>query len=414
MKIAILGTRGIPARYGGFETFAEELALRLVERGIDVTVYCEGEEGSGPAEYHGVKLVYLPSPPLGPLSTILFDLRCLWHARMGFDVVYMLGYGAAIFCFLPRLWGSEVWLNVDGVEWARSKWSLPAKVWFKMMEWAAMRTPDRVIADADAIYRHLRSRHTRLPAVSVIPYGAPVVEEPPLRQLPATLGLSPGKYYLVVCRLEPENSVLEIIEGYLAAGSKYPLIVVGGLQPSTRYIRRLLQFACPSVRFIGAVYDKEALQALRWHAFAYFHGHTVGGTNPSLLEALGCGNVVIASDNRFNREVAGKAATYFADEKDVATVIGEMEFRSATGLQALKEMAVRRVRLRYSWDRVLHAYLGLLDPREVAAEHPLPEPSMPDDVWNIVRLHRPLIGTPASIPEAANAERMQIRKESRL
>ena len=148
MKIAILGTRGIPAAYGGFETFAEEVAVRLAKAGVEVTVYCESGQGAEPAEYQGVKLRYVPSPACGPLTTVLFDLRCLWNARKDFDAVYMLGYGAAQFCFIPRLFGSRVWINVDGIEWARAKWSGLAKAYFRLMEWFSMRTPNRVIADA--------------------------------------------------------------------------------------------------------------------------------------------------------------------------------------------------------------------------------------------------------------------------
>jgi len=183
MKLAILGSRGIPAGYGGFETFAEELSVRLVQQGVDVTVYCEAGHGEQPAAHQGVHLEHIPAPNLGPLTTILFDLLCLWHARKAFDVVYMLGYGTSIFCFIPRLWGSTVWINMDGVEWARSKWCRLAKIWFKIMEAAAMWTPDRLIADAEGILKHLQSRHARLPPVSVIPYGAPVSHKAPEDQL---------------------------------------------------------------------------------------------------------------------------------------------------------------------------------------------------------------------------------------
>lgn len=205
MKLAILGSRGIPAKYGGFETFAEELSVRLVKLGVEVTVYCEAGEGEQPAMYRGVHLVYLPAPGLGPLTTIIFDLLCLWHARKAFDAVYMLGYGTSIFCFIPRLCGSTVFINMDGVEWARSKWRPPAKLWFKVMEAAAMWTPNRLIADAQGILRHLQSRHNHLPPVSVISYGAPVLEEAPATNLLDGLQLTAGNYYLVVCRLEPEN-----------------------------------------------------------------------------------------------------------------------------------------------------------------------------------------------------------------
>jgi len=361
MRLAILGTRGIPAQYGGFETFAEELSTRLVQRGMEVTVYCEAAEGERPATYRGVRLVHIAAPRLGPLTTILFDLRCLWHARKSFDVVYMLGYGTSAFCFLPRLWGSRVWINMDGIEWARSKWNRLAKLWFKMMEACAMWTPDRVIADAQGILRHLQTRHRRLPLASVIPYGAPVPDVAPDPGLLDEWQLTPGAYYLVVCRLEPENSVREIVKGYLQSGSKHPLVVVSNIEPARDYVKELLQLSDGRIRFIGPVYDKGKLLSLRYHALAYFHGHTVGGTNPSLLEALGCGNLVIAHDNVFNREVAGEAARYFHQEDDLAGTISAVESYPTELVEQIKTMAQERVLKAYGWGAITDAYFILLN-----------------------------------------------------
>ncbi len=356
MKLAILGSRGIPASYGGFETFAEELAVRLVKRGIEVTVYCEGGEEGGEATYQGVNLVHIRTPHLGPLTTIIFDLLCLWHARKAYDVVYMLGYATSIFCFIPRLWGSEVWINMDGVEWARSKWGALAKLWLRTMEAVAMWTPDKLIADADGILQHLQSRHVRHPPVSVIPYGAPVIKVAPDVGLLEEWQLTTGQYYLVVCRLEPENSVKEIVKGYLQSKSEHPLVIVGSIDPATEYVKELLLLNNTRTRFIGPVYDKRKLQALRFHAFAYFHGHTVGGTNPSLLEALGCGNLVAAHDNRFNREVAGGIATYFQNDHDIAECISRLEYCPQEQLSRVKTMAHERINNRYSWDRITDTY----------------------------------------------------------
>ncbi|HEY6872888.1 MAG TPA: DUF1972 domain-containing protein [Geobacteraceae bacterium] len=358
-SLAILGTRGIPARYGGFETFAEELAVRLAARGVDVTVYCEAGEGEQPPTHAGVKLVHIPAPPCGPLTTVLFDLRCLWHARKRFDVVYLLGYGAALFCFIPRLWGSRVWLNVDGIEWARSKWGRLARGYFRLMEAASMHTPNRVIADARAIRDHLARRHrSRIPC-SVIPYGAPVVECPPDLSLLAEWGLSPQEYFLIVCRLEPENHVLEMVRGFEAASTGKRLVVVGNHLSGTRYAQELLRTRDPRISFIGTVFDREKLQALRYHAFAYCHGHSVGGTNPSLLEALGCANPVIAHDNPFNREVAGAAGLYFGDAEEFTAIVAQME-AGEVDIGALKQQGPRIIGERYTWGIIAQAYLDLL------------------------------------------------------
>lgn len=363
-RIAILGTRGIPAAYGGFETFAEELAVRLAAAGVDVTVYCEEGHGTQSLEYKGVRLRYLPAPPCGPLTTVLFDLRSLWHARRGHDVVYLLGYGAAQFSFVPRIFGSRVWLNVDGIEWMRAKWGRAARTYFKAMEFFSVRFPNRVIADAEGVRAHLRARHRRLPPCSVIAYGAPVVDASPDSTYLAEWGLEPGRYYVVVCRLEPENHVREIIEGFTASRSSWPLVIVGDHKVSTEYVRSLRPLASERVRFVGTVYDKPKLQALRYHALAYFHGHSVGGTNPSMLEAMGCGNLVIAHDNVFNREMLGSGGRLFRSAADIPALIAQVEALGAEESAAERNYMRERIRSEYNWDRIAEAYLRLLSSAE--------------------------------------------------
>jgi glycosyltransferase involved in cell wall biosynthesis len=357
-RIAILGSRGIPARYGGFETFAEQIAIRLQKAGIDVTVFCEQQDDGQPPRYEGVSLEYVPVLQLGPLTTILFDLRCLCRARKGFDVVYMLGYGASLFCFIPRLWGSVVWINMDGVEWARSKWNWLAKSWFVAMEAIAMWTANRVIADAHSIRSHLESRHRRVPACSVIAYGADIVDYEPDTSLLQQWGLVPREYYLVVCRLEPENHVKEIIDGFAASASTYPLIILGNHQAGTPYVGELLQIKDDRIRFVGTVYDSSSLQALRWHCRAYFHGHSAGGTNPSLLEALGCGNLIIAHDNPFNREVAGNGAKYFSFAREVPEHVAEADQHDA--FENTRRASQNRISEHYTWESITEQYVNLL------------------------------------------------------
>ena len=362
-SIAILGTRGIPARYGGFETFAAEVSTRLVEQGLSVAVFCEDDDARAekPETYRGVDLVYVPVPKLGPLSTIVHDLRCLWRARSAYDVVYMLGYGAALFCWLPRLFGTEVWINMDGIEWRRTKYGRLGRLWLRLMEAAAVRTPTRIVADADAVEASLRRRHRRLPPCSVIPYGAPARAEAPSADSVRRLGLQPGRYHLVVCRFEPENHVREIIEGYTASRSQRPLVVLGTARADTAYVRALRRLAGADERvlLLPPIYDADRLSALRYHACSYLHGHSVGGTNPSLVEALGCGNAVIAHDNPFNREVAGPAALYFDEAADVPNLVERLEADTQLRLQLGRDARERQQR-RYTWDAVVAAYLALL------------------------------------------------------
>jgi glycosyltransferase involved in cell wall biosynthesis len=361
-RIAILGTRGIPACYGGFETFAEEIATRLVERGHDVTVLCEKRKGERPSVYKGVNLRYVSAPSFGPLTTIVFDLLCLVKARRSYEVVYMLGYGASLFCFIPRLWGAEVWINMDGIEWRRSKWSRAAKLYLRLMEGMALWTANRIIADAEGVRGHLAGRHRWLPPCTVIPYGSPVIECAPDAALIAEWDLHVDQYYIVVCRLEPENHVFEVVRGFAAANPYYPLIVVGDHLEKKRYVQQLVAMRDERIRFIGTVYDRDKLQALRYHARAYFHGHSVGGTNPSLLEAMGCGNAIVAHDNMFNREVAGDEAMYFSASEDLPKLIRALE-SDEERRGVMREAARKRVASRYSWEQVCDRYIELLEGR---------------------------------------------------
>jgi len=360
-KLAILGSRGIPAQYGGFETFAEELSTRLAARGIDVTVFCQKQIENSLLRYKGVKLVYIPAPNYGPLTTILYDLRCLWRARKAFDVVYMLGYGAAPFCYIPRIWGTTVWLNVDGIEWARAKWSFAAKSYFRLMEMISLWSASRIIADAEAIRKHLSARHSRRPRCTVIPYGAPCIDKAPDVSILEEWDIQPSNYYLVVCRMEPENHVLEIIKGYKSSKTPLPLIMVGNLDyGKNAYTRSLLSSASENVRFIGAIYDKAKLVALRYYSTAYIHGHSVGGTNPSLLEALGCGNVVIAHDNPFNREVAGEFSFYFKSIEDLPPLIHRIERMTEEEKRELSRKSKHRILTNYTWEKISSLYQTLL------------------------------------------------------
>ena len=359
MRLAILGTRGIPARYGGFETFAERLATGLASRGCDVTVYCEGHGKDGPAMFQGVNLRYIPAPAFGSFTTVLYDARCLWDARKRFDAVYMLGYGAAPFCLIPRLWNSEVWINPDGLEWARAKWSYWARRYFRLMEWISVRAADLLIADAESIAISLRTRHPAMASCSVIRYGCEAIERPPRPDALSEWGLEPDDYYLIVCRLEPENHVLEIMHAFAQSRSKRKLVVIGSLQRN-RYVEDLNSVKDPRIRMIGTVYASDKLACLRCYSFGYFHGHSVGGTNPSLLEAMGCGNLIFAHDNPFNRETLAGCGFYFAGVPELTKAIGAAE-ADGCDLSRLRAAALRRAREKYRWCDVIDSYEQLLN-----------------------------------------------------
>lgn len=359
MKLAILGTRGIPAQYGGFETFAERLAIGLCERGVDVTVYCERRSEAGPDVYRGVKLRYIAASMPGPLRTIDYDVRCLWSARKEFDLVYMLGYGAAPFCIIPRLWGKRVWINPDGLEWARAKWGFWAKLYFRLMEWVSVRVPNRVLADSQAIAVSLSSRHGKLNSCSVIAYGCDVIETTLPAESLVQWGLSPDSYYLIVCRIEPENHVLEILRAFQQSSSKKQLIVVGNYLVQTQYAEQLRAIHDSRIRLIGPVYDQAKLTSLRYHSFAYLHGHSVGGTNPSLLEAMGCGNLILAHDNPFNRETLNNSALFFGGIGDLGRALEKIE-RVDFNAPRMRSAAQHRAMDVYGWPMIVEKYADLL------------------------------------------------------
>lgn len=361
-SIAILGTRGIPAQYGGFETFAQRLAIGLVERGFAVTVFCEANKPDAPSIFRGIRLEYVAAPAFGPLKTVLYDLECLWKARDRYDVVYMLGYGSAIFCLIPRLFGTEVWINPDGLEWARAKWNSLAKLYFRLMEWLCLRSCDRIIADAEAIKDNLVERHGPLPHCTVIPYGCDVIEESPASKTLEEWGAERDDYYLVVCRLEPENHVLEIMQAFKKSTSRHKLIIVGDNKSTTTYVEQLKAIKDPRINMIGTVYSEDKLTSLRYYCFAYIHGHSVGGTNPSLLEAMGCGNAVLAHDNAFNRETLSDQGFFFATSKQLTDLIEAIE-SDRIDLNRHQKALKSRARAQYHWYDIITQYTNLLNER---------------------------------------------------
>lgn len=359
MKLAILGTRGIPARYGGFETFAEEIASRLATHGVDVTVFCPSKDARKDEVYRGVRLAFVKYPAESKFSEVLWDVKCFWAARRGFDVVYMLGVGASFGAWIPRLAGAKVWINSDGLEWKRTKWSPAQRLYLAVAEALGLALASRIIADSPAIKDYLRARYIRVKRVSTIAYGAEIPTRPPDQSVLGEWGLNPYRYSLVVCRLEPENHVLEVVVGYQRANSTIPLIILGDIRNPNAYVKRLLAHASDHVRFIGTIYDKERLQALRYYSSAYIHGHSVGGTNPSLLEAMACSNLVVAHDNAFNRCVLQDAGLFFRDPESLASALQELESNTSQ-IQILRDRARNIISSHYHWDQIADEYLHLL------------------------------------------------------
>jgi glycosyltransferase involved in cell wall biosynthesis len=358
MRIAIVGTRGIPAHYGGFETFAEELSTRLADRGHELTVYCRAR--SSESYYRGVRLRYLPTLRHKYLDTVVHTFISTFHLLAHrVDVALYCNGANAIFTFLPRLFGMPVALNVDGLERQRKKWNRLARGWYLMSEWLTVLLPNAVVADARVIETYYRSRYGK--RTTFIPYGAAIGKVPSKSALDA-LGLEPGKYFLYVSRFEPENHALEVRQAFEQVRTEMKLALIGAAPYSRQYIQQVRDTRDPRVVIPGAIYG-EAYHELGSHCFAYIHATEVGGTHPALIEAMGRGALVLFRNTPENAEVVGDAGIPFSNDRRVNDLREKIEW--ALGMpenqrQDLRRRAMERVRERYCWDAVASQYETLL------------------------------------------------------
>lgn len=358
--VRILGIRGIPAAHGGFETFAERLALYLVGRGWRVVVYCQ-EEGAGQAwqdTWQGIERIHVPVKGHGAASSVVFDWHATRDASRFDDVCLTLGYNTAAFTALLRMRGLKSLINMDGIEWSRAKWGVPAKAWFWINERLGCWLGTHLIADHPEIKRHLATRVSSK-KITTIAYGADRVVS--VEGLQGELGgLQRGGYLTVIARPEPENSLLEIVSAFSARPRGMKLVVLGKYDRAVPYQRQVLDAAGNEVMFVGAIYNREIVGALRAGSAVYVHGHSVGGTNPSLVESMGAGNAIIAHDNRFNRWVAGEGARYFSDEAGLANLFDSL-LGDAPELKLLSDNALARYEDCFTWGHILGQYEQLLE-----------------------------------------------------
>lgn len=354
MKIGILGTRGIPNRYGGFEQCAEKLALGLTVKGHQVWVYNSHNHDYTESSWQGVHIIHCKDPEdqLGTAGQFLYDLNCLRDARKrDFDVLLQLGYtSSSVWWWLwPGRFPNVV--NMDGLEWKRSKYSAKVQRFLKWAEGLAARHADGLIADSVGIQQHLKTAFGKDSVF--IPYGADIFRNPDA-EIPESFGLKPRSYHLLIARMEPENNIETILDGYVLSGNKKPFVVVG--KTENAFGSRLVEkfSGNPDVRFMGGIYDFGVIDNLRHYADRYFHGHSVGGTNPSLLEAMGCGALIAAHDNVFNRSVLGEDAFYFKDASGVSSLLGEAvspEIRAR-----MTTANIQKIETFYNWPAVTDAY----------------------------------------------------------
>lgn len=355
IEIAMIGTRGVPAAYGGFETAVEEIGRRLVERGHRVTVYTRGSE-SRDREYLGMTVVHLPALRQKQLETLSHTGFSTLHAitRKAPDAAFVFNAANSPFVPLLRGRGIPVALHMDGIEWKRSKWGARGKAYYRWAEEFGVRSADALIADAPGIADYYETEFGV--STEVLRYGAPILEDAPVEGIRA-MDLVPGGYHLAVARFEPENHVLEIVEGYRESDAKLPLVVVGSAPYAAGYVQQIQDAAAgdPRIHLVGGIYDQDLLDALYFHARTYVHGHSVGGTNPSLLRAMGAGTAVIAYDVNFNREVLDGEAWFFEGAQDISAHFTTLE-DDAEAAQRAGDSARERARREFRWDEVAAGY----------------------------------------------------------
>ena len=351
----MMGTRGVPARYGGFETAVEEVGTRLAARGHDVVVYCRGGDPSQ-TSYRGMRLVHLGAVRHRALETLTHTMASTRHIRHegGYDAVLLFNCANAFVLPWLRRVAPGVAVHVDGLEWRRAKWGRFGRTWYLLMERVAARRATALIADARAIQDYYADRYG-VPSVNLA-YGAPLRAKTEPKHLHAH-GLVSGGYDLVVARLEPENHTDIAVAGHLASNRRTPLVVVGSVPYPSPYSQALAEQASrsSSVMMLGGVWDAEELDELYAHCRLYVHGHSVGGTNPALLRAMGAGAPVVALDVVFNREVLGETGEFFSDAEHLAALLDAADGQRAE-LAARGCAGQQRVRERYDWDEVAEGY----------------------------------------------------------
>jgi glycosyltransferase involved in cell wall biosynthesis len=355
VRIALLGTRGIPANYGGFETFAEEISARLVQRGHEVTVYCR--ERYKLPRYRGVDLCPLPTIRHKYLDTLAHTFVSTLHlVTHRADVALYCNAANAIFTILPRMMGIPVALNVDGIERKRKKWNAFAKAWYRMSEYLATVLPNRIVTDAEAIKRYYTETYAKDSVF--IAYGADAQRAETQGAL-EKLGLEPHRYFLYVSRMEPENRALEVRLAFEQVPVSLKLALIGDAPYADEYIRQVRATEDPRVVIPGAIYGLGYRELGTW-CFAYVHATEVGGTHPALIEAMGRGALVLYLDTVENREVCGDAGLPYADQAGLTARMREAIAMTEPERDQYRARALQRVRERYDWDVVTTQYENLL------------------------------------------------------
>ncbi len=358
MKIAIMGIRGIPANYGGFETFAEEMAPRLVARGHEVTVYGRSNCIDYEEEYYkGVRIKILPTISHKYFDTVIHTLVCVFASFFArYDVVLICNSANSCFSFVPRLWGKKVVVNVDGLEWQRKKWNILGRVFYRISEVLATIFPNAIVTDARSIQEYYIKQFGA--ESTYIPYGAPSQRVDSIEVL-QKYNLKSRDYVLYVSRLEPENNAHKLVKAFEEVRTDLRLVVVGDAPYSTAYIRQLHATEDPRIIFTGYVFG-QGYRELQSNAYLYVQATEVGGTHPALLEGMGYGNCILANDVPEHREVLGEVGVYF-NTKGHGVLRDKLQYLldNPAVVEKYRKAVVKRAQQEYSWESTTTAYESL-------------------------------------------------------
>lgn len=353
LNIAIIGTRGIPNFYGGFEQFAEYLAKGLVEKNYKVTVYNSSSHPYKESSWNGVTIVHCndPEDKWGTVGQFIYDLNCIRHARkQSFDIILQLGYTSSSVWgpILPRK--AIITTNMDGLEWKRSKYSKAVQLFLKKAEYLAVKFSDFLISDSIGIQDYLVKKYKK--TSTYIPYGANLfydADETILKKY----SLNRYQYNMLIARFEPENNLETILDGVAQAGNNQPFLVIGNYE--TKFGEYLVnKFRdIKNIKFLGPIYDIGVLNNLRYYSNIYFHGHSVGGTNPSLLEAMASNALICAHDNPFNKAILQQDAFYFTTKSEVQSYIEKTEKKNFSNHL---NNNIDKIKSLYSWEKIIEDY----------------------------------------------------------
>lgn len=365
MKIAILGTRGVPNHYGGFEQFAEYFSVYLVEKGHEVYVYNSHNHLHQEKLFKGVHIIHQNDPEhkLGTFGQFIYDYNCILDSRKrNFDIILQLGYtsNSIWFFLLPKK--SISITNMDGLEWKRTKYSKPVQQFLKFAERLAAISSDYLVSDSLGIQKFLKNRYAK--DSTFIAYGAHPFTNPDQNVI-EKYQVEPGNYHMIMARFEPENNLDMVLEGVAMHDSNTPILVVGKHQTKYGNYLKNNYKAYDHIRFVGGIYNIHDLDNLRYYSNLYFHGHSVGGTNPSLLEAMASKSLVIAHNNDFNKSVLKANAFYFSNPLEVKEILATINKADYSHFVAANYQAIEN---EYNWEKINGEYLHLF--QKCLAESP--------------------------------------------